>query len=130
MNKKKKQPGNFKRKATALSILAAILLFAYLKMYQAFSVDLLMKEIHDLEQQRRALLSQSEQLQAEVDRLKNINRITRLAKERRNLVTNTDKVFYLALDDYQKLKKIKNRFAQRNEQKRRELNLAGVQTSK
>ncbi len=130
MKKSKNNNASFQRKLTALAILGTILLFAFLKMYQSFSVDLLMKDIHNLEQRKRALVNRAVQLQSEVDRLRNINRITQLAREKRNLITSAEPVFYLKLEDYKKLKDLKEGFARRNERNREALNLAGVQTGK
>jgi len=132
MKSKKKQNKTklIERKVTGLTILSVLVLIFFLKMYQTFSVDLLMKDIHVLEQQKRLLLSQTEELQAEVNRLSNIDRITRLAQQKFHLVNNTDKIYILNLKDGSHLRDLQESFARRRQNRQKRLNLAGVQGSR
>ncbi|GEM_PF-1541264 len=121
-NKKK----NYKKSIGGLTILMSIVFIAFLKMYQTFSIDLLMRDIHSLEQQKKQLVNQTEQLQAEVDRLSNIDRVSRLAAEKYHLMNNTDPIQVLQLKDSRRLNGIQQKFAERFEKKKDSFNLAGV----
>lgn len=128
--KKKAKAKLIERKVTGLTILSVLVLIFFLKMYQTFSVDLLMKDIHVLEQQKRLLISQTEELQSEVNRLSNIDRISRLAHRKFNLVSNSDKIYIINLEDGRHLRDLQESFARRRQNRKKTINLAGVQGSR
>ena len=64
-----------------------------------FQVDLNMQELHALEQKKMELVSETALLEAEVSRLKNIDRINKIASERIGLINNTDELLVLQLKD-------------------------------
>lgn len=123
--KKKKNKSPFKKKLIAMSIILSVVLTISLRMYQGFQVDLLMKDLHQLEQQKKKLLSKTNKLQAEVNRLKNVDRISRIAAQKFGLMVNNDPVTILTIEDYDELKNVQKNFAERNKKKVR-LNVAGV----
>lgn len=95
---KKNKP--FLKRVSSFMLLFGIVLVFFVKMYQMFSVDLNMKDLHGLEQQKKNLVSETAYLQAEVDRLKNIDRISKIAGADLDLVNNTEKVLVLKLEKY------------------------------
>ena len=95
---KKNKP--FLKRVSSFMLLFGIVLVFFIKMYQMFSVDLIMKDLHGLEQRKMKLVSETARLQAEVDRLKNIDRISKIAGTDLELVNNTEKVLVLRLQKY------------------------------
>ena len=108
--------------AISLMTVFAIVLLVTIKLYQMFSVDLMMKDLHELEQKKTRLLSETASLEAEVQRLKNIDRITRIATKDLGLVTNTEDVLVLQLKDQKEMQQLANQF----HEKKRKYNVAGV----
>lgn len=125
MKAKRKTNNRLSKRIYSIFILFGLVLVISLKMYQVFKVDLLMKDLRSLEQQKKQLVSQTEKLEAEVDRLSNIDRIGKIAVEKYNLVNNTDEVIILQLDNFDEFKSLKKKFAERN-QKDKTYELAGV----
>jgi cell division protein FtsL len=125
MKAKRKTNNRLSKRIYSIFILFGLVLVISLKMYQVFKVDLLMKDLRSLEQQKKQLVSQTEKLEAEVDRLSNIDRIGKIAVEKYNLVNNTDDVIILQLDNFDEFKSLKKKFAERN-QKDKTYELAGV----
>ena len=125
MKAKRKTNNRLSKRIYSILILFGLVLVISLKMYQIFKVDLLMKDLRRLEQQKKQLVSQTEKLEAEVDRLSNIDRIGKIAVEKYNLVNNTDEVIILQLDNFDEFKSLKKKFAERN-QKDKTYELAGV----
>ncbi len=125
MKAKRKTDNRLSKRIYSIFILFGLVLVISLKMYQVFKVDLLMKDLRSLEQQKKQLVSQTEKLKAEVDRLSNIDRIGKIAVEKYNLVNNTDEVIILQLDNFDEFKSLKKKFAERN-QKDKTYELAGV----
>lgn len=125
MKAKRKTDNRLSKRIYSILILFGLVLVISLKMYQVFKVDLLMKDLRSLEQQKKQLVSQTEKLKAEVDRLSNIDRIGKIAVEKYNLVNNTDEVIILQLDNFDEFKSLKKKFAERN-QKDKTYELAGV----
>ncbi|MCD4691861.1 MAG: septum formation initiator family protein [Calditrichales bacterium] len=125
MKAKRKTDNRLSKRIYSILILFGLVLVISLKMYQVFKVDLLMKDLRSLEQQKKQLVSQTEKLEAEVDRLSNIDRIGKIAVEKYNLVNNTDEVIILQLDNFDEFKSLKKKFAERN-QKDKTYELAGV----
>jgi len=119
INKKKYK---FLNRALGFVLLFVIVLVFFIKMYQMFQVDLNMKDLHVLEQKRMRLISETALLEAEVSRLKNIDRINKIAAEKLNLVNNTDELFVLQLKDGNEMQKLAKKYSG----KQKTLNLAGV----
>jgi len=118
---------NIKKQASVFIALAAIVAVLFLKAYQVISVDLLMKEMLKLEQTRNGLLDEVQQLQSKVNKLSNIDRISKKAREQYKLVNNYDPAMFIKINDYEGLQKIKKKFARRNKKEDTAVNLAGVQ---
>jgi len=121
--RKAQKKKTFFNRAFSFVILFAILLVFSLKMYQMFTVDLLMKDLRTLGQKKEKLVSETARLQAEVNRLKNIDRIGKIASEKLGLINNTDKVYVLQLKDNDILEHL----AQKEKNKEKMLQVAGVQ---
>ena len=126
MKKKKKINVQFGKKFKILSIIFGVTLLVAMKMYLMFQVDLLMKDRRVLGQQFKELSGQTEKLQAEVDRLGNIDRITRIAREKYGMINDNDESLAMRLIDEERLKACKEEFADK-EKKAVKVNLAGVQ---
>ncbi len=124
--KKKKLNIQFNNKIKTLLIIFSIVIFIALKMYLMFQVDLIMKDRRALGQKLKKINGQTEKLQAEVDRLSNIDRILRIAREKYGMINNNDKNLAIKLIDQDRLKALKQEFASK-EKKTVKVNLAGVQ---
>ncbi len=112
-------------KLMSLIILSGIVLLVTLKMYQSFKVDLLMRDLQHLDQMKRNLVNQNIQLQADVDRLSNIDRIMRIAGKEYAMVVNTEEREVILLGDEDHLRDIRKRFAERNKNND-DIEMAGV----
>lgn len=124
--KKKKLNIKFNNKIKALMIIFSIVIFIALKMYLMFQVDLIMKDRRVLGLKLKKINGQTEKLQAEVDRLSNIDRIMRIAREKYGMVNNNDGNLAIKLIDSDRLNAFKEEFANK-EKKTVKVNLAGVQ---
>jgi len=76
----------------SLGLLFGIILLVSVKLWIHFQVDLLMKDIRELEVQKRQLLSERERVRAEVKRLKNIDRIGQIAEQKLGLINEPEPV--------------------------------------
>ena len=63
---------------------------------------------------------------AEVNRLKNIDRISRIAEEKLGLTTDPEPVLSIRLEDFKKVKEIKEKFARQQNNNTREYRMAGI----
>jgi len=124
--KKKRFNLQFNNKIKALLIIFSIVIFIALKMYLMFQVDLIMKDRRVLSQKLKKINGQTEKLQAEVDRLSNIDRITRIARDKYGMINNNDGSLAIKLIDSDRLDALKEEFANK-EKKTVKVNLAGVQ---
>ncbi len=124
--KKKKTNFKFNNKIKILLSLFGIILFIALKMYLMFQVDLLMKDRRNLTLQFKNISGQTEKLQAEVDRLSNVDRIMRIAREKYGMINDKDETLAIQLIDFRRLNAFKEEFANK-EKKVVRVNLAGVQ---
>ena len=118
-SKKKKILG----RAYGFGLIFVIVIIVFLKMYQMFTVDLIMKDMMTLRQQKIKLESETARLETEVSRLKNIDRIGEIARTKLNMIRNKEERLVLELKDYSKMKKL----AQKYSVQKKTLNLAGVQ---
>lgn len=94
-------------------------------MYQKFKIDLIMKDLHRLEEQKKQLMSETELLRSQVARLRNIDRISGLARQKLNLINNTDEAVVIKIDGLNEVDELKMKFANRRNKKQK-YNLAGV----
>ena len=117
--KKKKLLG----RAYGFGLIFIIVLIVFLKMYQMFTVDLIMKDMMTLRQQKIKLESETARLETEVSRLKNIDRISEIARTKLNMIRNNEDRPILELKDYSQMQKL----AQKYSVQKKTLNLAGVQ---
>ena len=115
-----------RKRFLTLGVLFAVIFFISLRMYQGFQIDLLMKELPQLEEKKKNLLHSTEKLRSEVERLKNIDRITKIAREKLGLVPNEDKMSLLRLKDYDEFADIKKDFGKKKKQQQK-YQVAGVQ---
>lgn len=109
--------------AFAIALVFTIVFLITIKLYQMFTVDLLMKDLRNLEQKKMRLVSETAQLEAEVQRLKNIDRISHIAITELGLVANTDERMVLQLKDRDEMRQLAGKF----KSQKQKLNLAGVQ---
>ena len=118
-SKKKKILGQ----AYGFGLIFTIVIIVSLKMYQMFTVDLIMKDMMVLRQQKIKLESETARLETEVSRLKNIDRIGEIARTELKMIRNREERPVLVLKDYAQMKKL----AQKYSVQEKTLNLAGVQ---
>ncbi len=124
--KKKKIYFQFNKRIKVLMFLFGVILFIALKMYLMFQVDLLMKDRRDLTLKLKKISGQTEKLQAEVDRLSNIDRIMRIAREKYGMISDNDEMLAVKLIDSKRMEVCKEEFANKQKQAVK-VNLAGVQ---
>lgn len=105
--------------------ISVIILLLSMDMYQKFKIDLMMKDLHQLEERKKQLMSETELLRSQVDRLRNIDRISGIARQKLDLINNTDEAVVIKIDDLDKVNELKTQFADRRE-KEEKFNLAGV----
>ncbi|MEJ2053893.1 MAG: hypothetical protein P8X42_08245 [Calditrichaceae bacterium] len=125
MRKTKKKNKTLRMKLYFFLSISAILLLLSMDMYQKFKIDLIMKDLHGLEERKKQLMSETELLRSQVDRLRNIDRISGIAREKLNLINNTDETVVIKIDDLDKVNELKTKFANRRS-KEQKVNLAGV----
>ena len=94
-------------------------------MYQKFKIDLIMKDLHRLEEQKKQLLSETELLRSQVDLLRNIDRISGIARDKLNLVNNSDDAVVIKIEGLDEVDELKTKFVNRRN-KEQKYNLAGV----
>ncbi len=104
-------------------IIVVVVVSSYL--YQSFQIDLIMTDMHKLHQNKKQLLSETESLQAEVNRLANIDRISKIANEKFGLQFSDENQLVIKIDDVDNLEKIKEQFAQ-EENKIQKIKTAGM----
>ncbi|MEJ2543025.1 MAG: hypothetical protein P8Y99_03065 [Calditrichaceae bacterium] len=125
MRKSKKKNKTLKIKFYFFVTISALILLLSIDMYQKFKIDLIMKDLHQLEERKKQLMSETELLRSQVDRLKNIDRISKIAKDKLNLINNTDEAAVIQIDDLDEVDELKVKFANRRS-KEQKYNLAGV----
>jgi len=125
MIKTKKKNRTLKIKLYFFVSISAVILLLSMDMYQKFKIDLIMKDLHQLEERKKQLLSETELLRSQVDRLRNIDRISGIAQEKLNLINNTDETIVIQIDGLDELDELKTKFANRRN-KDQKYNMAGV----
>lgn len=108
-----------------LLLFGLVMMFG-LKLMIHFKVDLLMRDVRLLEVKRNQLISERERMIAEVNRLKNIDRISRIAEEKLGLTTDPEPVLSIRLEDFKKVKEIKEKFARQQNTKTKDYQMAGI----
>lgn len=107
-------------------LLFGLVMMLGLKLMIHFKVDLLMRDVRLLEVKRNQLISERERMIAEVNRLKNIDRISRIAEEKLGLTTDPEPVLSIRLEDFKKVKEIKEKFARQQNTKTKDYQMAGI----
>lgn len=125
MNSTKKKNKTLRIKFYFFISISAIILLLSMDMYQKFKIDLIMKDLHRLEEKKKQLLSETELLRSEVDRLRNIDRISGIARDKLGLINNTDEAAVIEIDGIEKVEELKTEFANKRS-KEQKYNLAGV----
>jgi cell division protein FtsL len=105
-------------------IIVVIIVSSYL--YQSFQIDLIMQDMHALQVKKKQLLSETENLQAEVERLSNIDRISRKAIKDFGLEFSNENQFAIKIGDTDDLIELKEKFAQ-EDLKIEKIKTAGIQ---
>jgi len=123
---RKKSNNKFNNTFVSVLSLGIIVVFFSIYLYQSFQIDLIMKDLHNLHQQKKQLMSETESLQAEIDRLSNIDVISKAAREKYGLEFSREQFLAIKIDDADDLQSIKTQFVQ--EQKKIEkIKTAGIQ---
>ncbi len=105
-------------------IIVVVIVSSYL--YQSFQIDLIMQDMHALQVKKKQLLSETENLQAEVERLSNIDRISRKAIKDFGLEFSNENQFAIKIGDRDDLIELKEQFAQ-EDLKIEKIKTAGIQ---
>ncbi len=122
----KKSRPSLKSGVTRFLLVFGIVMLFSAKLWIQFKVDLLMRDIRTLEVQRNRLLSEREQMNAMVKRLQNIDRISKLAREKLSLVEDPEPVYTIRLEDFNRVQKLKASFAKRQSRQKEAYRLAGI----
>ena len=119
---------NNKLNSTVVSVLSLgiIVVFFSVYLYQSFQIDLIMKDLHQLHQQRKQLLSETESMQAEIDRLSNIDVISKVAREKYDLEFSREHFLVVKIEDSNDLHALQKQFAQEGK-KIEKIKTAGIQ---
>jgi cell division septum initiation protein DivIVA len=107
-------------------ILGVIVTLVSVYLYQSFQIDLIMKDLHKMHQQKKELLSKNESLEAEIGRLTNIDVIAKTAMEKFDLHFSREQSLVIKIDDMDDMHSIRMQLAQDN-QNRQKMNTAGIQ---
>jgi len=122
--KKTAKTGKILPKVLSLIILFGIILTVAARQYMIFKIDLLLSDIPKLEQRVNDLKSKTESRQAAVNRLSNIDRITRIAGEQLHMVPNSEQPLVIRFDDSPEAKTFRK--SELMERRRERLEIAGV----
>ncbi len=125
--KVKKLKSSTRKRMVSFIVLFSLVFVVSARMYQGFKIDLLNKELPRLEEKRNQLLDATEKLRSEVERLKNIDRISKIAREKLGLVPNEDKGALLRLENYDDFLALKKDFGKKKDEDKRQYRVAGVQ---
>lgn len=106
--------------------LGLIVTFISTYLYQSFQIDLIMKDLHKLHQQKKELLSETERLDAQVNRLSNIDVISKTAREKFDLHFDNNPYLVIKIDDMQDLYSLKEQLAL-NTKDEQKIITAGIQ---
>jgi len=126
MKTKKSTRHNFSRRMKSIGILFLLLLIPFLKIYLSVKVDSALQDVRMAEMKKKKLLSETERLQANIERLQNIDRISKFADDKLGMVVNADKPMALNLEGLNKVEDMKREFAKK-QARTQNIKLAGVQ---
>ncbi len=107
-------------------LLFSLVMMLGLKLMIHFKVDLLMSDIRTLELKRDQLLSEREKMLTEVNRLQNIDYISKIAEQKLGLTTDPEPALTLRLEDFDRVKDLKKAFARKQNQKQSTIQVAGI----
>lgn len=122
---KRKKIKHIQKTLFGIIIILIIAVVVLIKLYQSFTMDLLLDEIGKLEQKKQKLISDTEYLKGYLERQKNIDLISKKATAEFGLISNTDNVQVLKIDGLHKLERLKKQFANKNKEQAA-YKLAGV----
>jgi len=123
---RKKNNSKLSNRVVSILSLGTVVIFFSIYLYQSFQIDLIMKDLHNLHLQKKQLLSETESLQAEIDRLSNIDVISKTAREKFGLDFSAEQFAVIRIDDSDDLKVMQDQFA-REEEKTEKIKTAGIQ---
>lgn len=122
--KKTAKTGQVLPKVLSALILIGIVLALASRQYMIFKIDLLLSDIPKLEQKVNDLKSKAESRQAAVNRLANIDRITRVAGEQLHMVPNNEQPLVMQFENSPESKTYRQ--SEIMERRRERLEIAGV----
>ncbi len=122
--KKTAKTGQVLPKVLSALILIGIVLALASRQYMIFKIDLLLSDIPKLEQKVNDLKSKAESRQAAVNRLANIDRVTRLAGEQLHMVPNNEQPLVMQFENSPESKTYRQ--SEIMERRRERLEIAGV----
>jgi len=98
----------------------AVVIAVGIYQYQSIQIDILARDIRDLELKRNRLQNTNTSLQVKIDQLTHINRIEKIAREKFNLIAAGRSIEKLVIDPYTPDIEI------RQEEEMQKVKLAGV----
>ena len=98
----------------------AVVIAVGIYQYQSIQIDILARDIRDLELERNQLQNTNTSLQVKIDQLTHINRIEKIAREKFNLIAAGPSIEKLVIDPYTPDIEI------RQEEEMQKVKLAGV----
>ncbi|APF17911.1 hypothetical protein [Caldithrix abyssi] len=117
---------NVKNWFFGMLLMFSLVMMLGLKLMIHFQVDLLMREVRLLEVERDRLLSEREKMLTQVNRLKNIDRISKIAEQKLGLTTDPEPSFTIRLEKFSKVEHLKKEFAQKQGHVKRDYQVAGI----
>ncbi len=117
MSNKKQIRKNVKKRLVSVTVLLSFVAVVSLYLYQSFTIELLMKDLHRLQEQKKELLSATTAMKADVDRLSNIDRIERIASSRFGMYRNADEPKALLIEDAAEWKRFARKLKKSEQQK-------------
>jgi len=78
----------------------AVVIAVGIYQYQSIQIDILARDIRDLELKRNQLQNTNTSLQVKIDQLTHINRIEKIAREKFNLIAAGGSIEKLVIDPY------------------------------
>ncbi len=91
------QENKITRKIIGIGVLGFVVLAFWLYLYQATRIEAILNESHMLYEQRRQLISETETLQAQVSRLSNVDRISKIAEKKLGMVFDENQPYRVEL---------------------------------
>ena len=101
-------------------ILLVVIIIGFYQ-YQSIQIDILAREVRNLELKRNQLINDKSLLQIKINQLTHINRIEKLARQEFNLIAPGKEIEQLVIEQYQPIKRTDQ------SENSKKLKLAGVQ---